>query len=213
MTTNEASIEIPSKSCSKYYSIKDFTTLNISKSFNIFYSNINGLESKLDNLCEFLSGTSNKIDILTFTETSDKETIGFISNVEIDGYQKFHTPSKSSKGGTAIYVNKYFDSMERSNLNINSLEYESLWIEIKNTRSKNIVIASIYRHPHNNFNEFFQYLESCLSQVMKENKELYICGDFNFDLLKIDTDHYTQHFLNLLCSYGFLPHTSTDESD
>ena len=206
MTSNEASIEIPSKSYSKYYSIKDFKTLNISKSFNIFHSNINGLESKLDNLCEFLSWTSNKIDILTFTETSEKEAIGFISNVEIDGYQKFHTPSKSSKGGTAIYVNKYFDSMERSNLNINSLEYESSWIELKNTRSKNIVIASIYRHPHNNFNEFFQYLESCLSQVTKENKELYICGDFNFDLLKIDTDHYTRHFFNLLCSYGFLPH-------
>ena len=103
--------------------------------------------------------------------------------------------------------------MERSNLNINSLEYESLWIEIKNTRSKNIVIASIFRHPHNNFNEFFQYLESCLSQVMKENEELYICGDFNFDLLKIDTDHYIRHFFNLLCSYGFLPHTSTDKSD
>ena len=84
VTSNEASIEIPSKSCSKYYSIKDFKTLNISKSFNIFHSNINGLESKLDNLCEFLSGTSNEIDILTFTETSEKEAIGFISNVEID---------------------------------------------------------------------------------------------------------------------------------
>ena len=71
-------------------------------------------------------------------------------------------------------------------------------IEIKNTRSKNIVIASIYRHPHNNFNEFFQYLESCLLQVMKENKELYICGDFNFDLLKIDTDHY---ILNIFLIY------------
>ena len=49
------------------------------------------------------------------------------------------------------------------------------------------MIASIYRHPHNNFNEFFQYLENCLTQVVKENKELYICGDFNFDLLKILT--------------------------
>ena len=87
-----------------------------------------------------------------------------------------------------------------------TLEYESTWIEIQNKRSKNMVIASIYRHSHNNFNEFFQYLENCLSQVVKENKELYICGDFNFDLLKIDTDHYTQHFFNLLCSYGFLPH-------
>ena len=59
------------------------------------------------------------------------------------------------------------------------------------------MIASIYRHTHNNFNEFFQYLENCLTQVVKENKELYIYRDFNFDVLKID----------FLCSYGFLPHT------
>ena len=42
--------------------------------------------------------------------------------------------------------------------------------------------------------------------IAKENKEVYICGDFNFDLLKVDTDHITQHFFNLLCRYGFLPH-------
>ena len=46
------------------------------------------------------------------------------------------------------------------------------------------------RHPHNNFNDFFQYIENCLIQVVKENKELYICGDFNFYL-----NHNTQHFL------------------
>ena len=33
-----------------------------------------------------------------------------------------------------------------------------------------------------------------------------MCGDFNFDLLKIDSDHVIQHFFNLLCSYGCLPH-------
>ena len=140
VTSNEASIEIPSKSCSKYYSVIDFKTLNISKNINIFHTNINGLESKLDKLYEFLSGTningleskldklyeflsgtSNKIDILALTETSEKEDIGFIGNVEMDGYQEFHTASKSSKGGTAIYVNNYFDSIERSDLHINSL--------------------------------------------------------------------------------------------
>ena len=35
---------------------------------------------------------------------------------------------------------------------------------------------------------------------------MYLCGDFNFDLLKIDTDSSTQKFFNLLCCYGFLPH-------
>ena len=137
-------MEIPSKSCSNYYSVEDFKLLNIPKDFNIFHTKINGLESKLDNLYEFISGTSNKIDIVALTETSEKEDNGFIGNVEIDGYQKFHTISKTSKWGTAIYVNKYFDPLERIDLNINSLECESPWIEIKNNRSKNIAIICEY---------------------------------------------------------------------
>ena len=63
--------------------------------------------------------------------------------------------------------------IERSDLNSNCLEYESMWIEIKNKRSKNIVIASIYRHPHDNFKDFFQCLEKCLSVVAQE-KDLYM---------------------------------------
>ena len=46
--------------------------------FNIFHTNINGLESKLDNLNEFLSGSSYKMDV--------KEDTGFLSNVEMDEY-------------------------------------------------------------------------------------------------------------------------------
>ena len=74
---------------------------------------------------------------------------------------------------------------ERNDLNVNNAEFESAWIEIKNKNSKNIICGSIYRHPHSNFDEFFKYLESCLSTIAKENKEVYICGDYNFDLLKI----------------------------
>ena len=36
--------------------------------------------------------------------------------------------------------------------------------------------GSLCRHPHNDFDEFFKYLESCLSILAKENKEVYICG-------------------------------------
>ena len=53
---------------------------------------------------------------------------------------------------------------------------------------------------------FFNIWNYCLISLAKENKEIYICGDFNFDLLKTDTNHNTQHFFNLLCSYGLLPH-------
>ena len=65
------------------------------------------------------------------------------------------------------------------------------------------MIASIYGHPRYNFNDFFQYIENCLIQVVNENKELYICGDFNFDLLKGDLDHNTQHFLTFVAVMDF----------
>ena len=61
---------------------------------------------------------------------------------------------------------------------------------------------------HNNnfchpWNDFFQYLENCLNQVVKETKELYICGDFDFDLLKVGSDHNTHHFLTFCAVMDF----------
>ena len=40
--------------------------------------------------------------------------------------------------------------------------------------------------------------------LTKENKEVYLCGDFNFDLLKLENNQ-CQDFYNLLRNYGFLP--------
>ena len=51
-------------------------------------------------------------------------------------------PSYSSKGGTAIYVNKKFNIIERKNLNAQIEDYESVWVEIKNKFSKNIVTGA-----------------------------------------------------------------------
>ena len=171
-SSNDIGKELPSKTSCKYYSVNEYQRLNKKMNLNIFRSNINGLGSKVDNLYKFLSGTSTKMDILAITETSEKEDIGFLSNVEMEGYEKYHTASKSAKGGTAIYVSKNFDKIE--------------CIEIK-TKIVKISCGCIYRHPHNNLDEFFMYLEMCLATLAKENKEVYIYGDFNLDLLKIDT--------------------------
>ena len=142
--------------------------------FNIFYINVNGLGSKYDNLHEFILSVPSKLDVIAITETSEKEEFGFLTNVEMEGYELFHTPSKISKVGTAVYVNNCFDSLVRNDINIISDEFESTWVEIKNKKSKNILVGCIYRHPHNNFKDFFQYLDETLSKLVKENKELYL---------------------------------------
>ena len=45
----------------------------------------------------------------------------------------------------------------------------------------------------------------CLSKLNKENKEIFLARDFNFDLLKTETDTNTQNFYDSMCSYGTLP--------
>ena len=44
-----------------------------------------------------------------------------------------------------------------------------------------------------------------MSKITNENKEVYICGDFNSDLLKLDKVSNYKRFYELMCSYGLLP--------
>ena len=76
-------------------------------------------------------------------------------------------------------------------------------VEIKNKRNKNILCGCIYiLNPKYDFSEFVIYLETSLKKVASENKEVYLCGDFNIDLLVDEINNYQ---LYLICSSGFLP--------
>ena len=53
--------------------------------------------------------------------------------------------------------------------------------------------------------DFLLYIENVLKTCQDENKELYICGDFNINLLKIDSVSSYLKFYNILNSHGLLP--------
>ena len=123
-------------------------------------------------------------DIINITETSQSTVKEFKTNINVEGYESYFTPSKTLKGGTGIYVKKNYDSILREDLNISTQNgFESTWIEIKNKRSKNIICGCIYRHPKADMGEFIEYLDKCLSEIDNEKKEVFIAGDFNIDLL------------------------------
>ena len=50
------------------------------------------------------------------------------------------------------------------------------------------------------------YLNTLLHKVFKENKSVFILGDFNADILKCDKHAPTNEFLDSLSSHMFLPH-------
>ena len=189
----------------KYFPLSDFLELNNDSNFNIFHNNLNGLENKIDLLTDF---SSTKFDILAISETSEKEqNHDFISNVSINGYNLFSTPSKSIRGGVALYVKSFYNIFERTELKSNSKHFEAVWVEIMNKKNKNIICASIYRHPQNNIavvNEFLEYIESILTRITSENKNIYICGDLNFDLLKVQECEQSKNFFDLMCSFGLI---------
>ena len=114
---------------SRYYSAQEFQSLTANNTFNVFHTNLAGLESKFDLLCNFINNTkfdllcnfinntkfdllcnfinNTKIDldIICLSETSQKSNQGFDPNITIGGYkQPFTTGSKFSKGSVALYT-------------------------------------------------------------------------------------------------------------
>ena len=145
---DDLNYEVPTLSTSKYYSTQELAKLKISKQFNIFHTNINGLENKFEILHEFITNATYDFDIIGITETSQKCTENFISNVSINNYNLYTTSSNSIRGGSAIYIKDNLDNFERNDLKSQSDEFEAVWVEIKNKNSKNIICGCIYRHPH-----------------------------------------------------------------
>ena len=192
LDNNDIDHNLPNQISNKYYSVGELQKIKMSKNFNIFYSNVNGIENKMDLLHEFLSSTSSDFDVVAITETSQGNNDSFKSNVAIKGYDNYFTASLSARGGVAIYSEDKLNSFECTDLSIQNKEFESVWIEIKNNNSKNIICGCLYRHPRYDLSEFLYYLENCLKIIAKENKEMYICGDFNIDLLKIETINSNQ---------------------
>ena len=69
---DDLNYELPTLSTSKYYSTQELAKLKISKQFNIFHTNINGLENIFEILHEFITNATYDFDIIGITETSQK---------------------------------------------------------------------------------------------------------------------------------------------
>ena len=53
--------------------------------------------------------------------------------------------------------------------------------------SKPFLVTTVYRPPNAPF-EFFESLEKLIKAIDDENKEMYILGDLNCDMLKTNND-------------------------
>ena len=194
----------------KYYTLDSFCKqkFNSKKHFSIFHLNVHSIDLHITELQVIISKFDKlKFDFICITESKIQNGTPPKSDISIPGYQPPESmPTDASKGGVLIYVKNGINYKPRKDLNMHkSKELESFFIEVINGKSKNEIIGTIYRHPCMDPNEFVDdYMKPLNDKLNKENKHVYLTGDFNFDLLNT-THTETFEFFDTMMSSFLLP--------
>ena len=117
---------------SKYYDISEPRNVYNSKSsFSLFHSNLRSPSKHIDELQTLLRSTEMPFDIIGVSETKQQVDRGFLTNVNLNGYDFYSQPSKTSAGGVAIYIKSSLNYAIRDDLNKTEDEFECICVEIK----------------------------------------------------------------------------------
>ena len=83
---------------------------------------------------------------------------------------------------------------------------KSTFIEIVNPRKSNITVGVIYKHPSMDLADFnCNYLNKVLENASKEQKSIFLLGDFDVNLLDYNEHNEINEFLDSLTSNSFIP--------
>ena len=111
------------------------------------------------------------------------------SSYSIDGYSSFQC-SRLNKtgGGVALYINETLQPNYLPNKSkcIDNCD-EIVTVEVTLATRKNVLVSCIYRAPNTNVDILSDFFLEILRNNI--NKTIYLCGDFNIDLLQSDKNY------------------------
>ena len=186
--------------------LKEFTDKS---SLSRFHLNTCSLSKNIDDFEHLIQSTKTDFDIIAVSESRiTKNPPPPPIDISIPNYSYEFCPTEANAGGTLIYIRNHLSYKTRDDLKIHkSFELESIFIEICNTKKINVIIGCIYKHPNMNINELNDdYLNELFDKLSKENKTIFVLGDFNINLLNYDIHPPTNEFLGSLSSHYFRPH-------
>ena len=174
-----------------YYDIDQLQTLKEftdKSSLFLFHLNTCSLSKNIDDFECLIQSTKTDFDIIAVSESRITKNKLPPIDVSIPNYSYEFCTTEANAGGTLIYIRNHLSYKTRNDLKIyKSFELESTFIEIYNPKKTNIIIGCIYKHPNMDINEFNDdYLNELLDKLSKENKSIFLFGDFNINLLNYD---------------------------
>ena len=184
---------------------KNYIMNAIDESFLLLHMNIRSINKNFDNLRLLLENPKQKpCSIIGLTETWLSTDSG--QSFALPGFD-FVVNNRQNRtgGGVGIYISNKFEYKVHEQLNCMDDVVESLFVELINPNGKNILIGVMYRPPKSNTNNFITYLQGLLQNPLFSNKDSFLMGDFNIDLMKCDSLNTSQEFIEILMSASFLP--------
>ena len=93
----------------------------------------------------------------------------------------------------------------RPDLSINTIDNESLAVEIINKKTKNVIVHALYRPPCGKIKPFKKYLKNTFLKNKSACKTMYLVGDFNLNVLDYKINKKIQNFFDLIFQHGLIP--------
>ena len=129
----------------------------------------------------------------------------------IPGYHLISTGHyASTHGGLVMYLNQRWDYNLKTCDTVSKL-WERQIVEIIDPNvklRKKIIVGNIYRPPNisrESFNVFMEEFNDTLVEFYANNQNTYLCGDYNIDLLKINSMPTNEAYFDNILSSGYLP--------
>ena len=156
----------------------------------IKHINAQSLIPKLDEIKLLIENED--LDILSISETWLQPNI-LDDLISIKNYNIFRNDNPfNSRGSVAcIYVKNIFTCNMKTYFHHNitdgepSKRIEDVWVSIQSSKFKSIIVGAVYKHE--NTNPYCNaYLERMLQTYSNYGKNMYMLGDLNEDLLKVN---------------------------
>ena len=171
--------------------------------------NIHSIKLHIHELRNMLLLLEFKFDFIAISESKLRKGTTPTVDISIDGYKEpYGCPSEATKGGVLLYVSNEFNILPRPDLEIySSKQVESTFVEVINNNGKNDLVGVVYRHHSIDKSTFTNdYMSVLIDKLNNEkNKNIYISGDFNYNLLNCDSDNDISEFFELLTNNLLLP--------
>uniref|UniRef100_A0A1A8FIK2 Helentron 4 helitron-like transposon replicase/helicase/endonuclease n=1 Tax=Nothobranchius korthausae TaxID=1143690 RepID=A0A1A8FIK2_9TELE len=186
---------------SEYYHEEELNKLKIG-GFSLIHFNSRSLHTHFSQIKDLLRSLKYKFQIIAISETwLTKETD---SCLELEGYNMFNVNRNNKKGGgVAFYVQKHTECKVIDSTVIDGI-MKSIIIEIGFTKRKKIILSCMYRTPGSCVETFIQNTADILQRICAK-KHVFVCGDFNIDLIKWEEHKLTLDFLNMMFNFGLWP--------